>query len=266
MKITLTITILIFYSIFCYSNGINNRECYKIIDKIVDNYMFLKNLKYDDSVKVKKVALNEVLESTKNSDEIKELLTEHNFDHGYSIYYDKMLYYIVDSTNINIIAITNEDSTGFLEFKFALLSQIWYLTSIRTVSAYEKYLLGFDKSEDFRRDDKYFVENINNINRIIIDTNFLKEFSYKSKKHRDFFINKSYAIKQLITHLDTIKIKKFKISKETRFSTIDNTLMNHRICLKFDSGEELFLKFVYIDRDWFIESWSNWCLFNDISY
>lgn len=249
---------MIVFSKPLFLQNVDNNECYEIINKIINDYSYLENLKYSDSLRVGKRLANDVLKSTKNSNIVKFLINSKYFKNEKTIFFDKMFYYYNDSTYINYIAVTDIDTTNILQFWFTRISETWYLTNINEINTFDRYFIQLDSSHKYMKDDKYFDTNLTNINNIINDEDFLKDFVKKSKDFDDFTINNRFYIDRLVDYIESIKNKEYKIVREKRFSTVNKDLMNHRVCIRFESGEELFLCFVYFQNNWLLENWDEY--------
>lgn len=257
MRYFLVILIFVF-SKSLISQTVDNNECYEIINKIINDYSYLENLEYNDTLRVGEELLNQLIEDIKNTNYIKLIIADKSFSNNRIKYFDKMFYYYQDSSFIDYIAVSDKDTTNILQFWFARISEKWYLTNICKINTFDRYFIQLDSSHKYMKDDRYFDTNLTNINKIINDEDFLKEFANKSKDFVDFTINKRFKIDRLVDYIEGIENKEYKIISEKRFSTINKDLMNHRVCIRFESGEELFLCFVYFQNNWLLENWDEY--------
>ncbi len=247
-------------------NTLSSKDNFKFIDKVVDNPDYLNSLNYDEDIKIGNYSLNWYL--MPNKSEIISLLKEFfdkDYKKEYKLFYERKFYSIRDSAYYSEIAITNSNSRCKIRFRFIQVNKKWYLIYLEHIGMWEKYIINeiFDWN-DLKRNDSLFVDNLNMINKIINDSNYYDIMITEGKQFEKYFlIYEDYGdqkgFETYRKYLKTLQGKKYTIKGEKRFATIDDSLMNHRLCLDFESGESLFISLVAINGKWYIENLKMYC-------
>lgn len=255
--------ILFFYS--CISTNIPSEEGkFSLIDRIVKSPDYLKSLDYDSSINIFLFGKSKPNSAAiRYKDNINEL--KNYFNSEYNVLFNRTYYSNRDSVYLSHFCIENKKSNTNMLFYFLYYRNQWYLTDISVVSRDAFYVISLPFTyKDFSYDDANFINTNDIIYECINDSNYFekqiikaKEFSYYFCLFSDNEINKVYESirKELINYRNL----DYKIIAEKKFSTVDNSLMNHRLCLEFENGNILFFSLVAIDGEWYIENIRTYC-------
>lgn len=236
---------------------------YDMVNAILQNPNILKSYVIPDSVKMVDTYLNDIWKST-NSEMGFKYLTD-NLKPTFQILSDQLIQSNFNNALYHFVFVSDKDNKNesFVVFCFYNINNCWYLFKYFLENRYRQHFITLNYEES-RINKQYCDSSYTILNKMINDTNYLTMMFKKSEPFgKRFDVNllsgNASELKHYKQYINNIPDKNYTITAEKCFSTVDNKLINHRICLEFPNGKKLFVSLEYIENEWYLDAMYMYC-------